>query len=156
MPSGLPVRAGEPARAYSRPCRPVRACAPPICVVSAPPCGGNGNNDTFRADRVLVHPVGMGEVYPMPSLGDVFDDVRDNGRSMRISCHADRDAVVVSLWHETLCRGSFRLSADDLGRLVSTLAEMSTSLRPPPPAEGAASEGSDPEQGAAPPVPRVA
>jgi hypothetical protein len=96
----------------------------------------------------------------MPSLGDVFDDVRDNGRTMRISCHADRDAVVVSLWHETLCRGSFRLSADDLGRLVSTLAEMSTSLRPPPSegtvSEESDSEGSDPEPGAAPPVPRVA
>jgi hypothetical protein len=66
----------------------------------------------------------------MPRLGDVFDDMRDNGRRMRISCHTDRDAVVVSLWHDTLCRGSFRLAADDLDRLVSTLSEMSLSLRP--------------------------
>jgi hypothetical protein len=66
----------------------------------------------------------------MPRLGDVFDDMRDNGRRMRISCHTDRDAVVVSLWHDTLCRGSFRLAADDLDRLISTLSEMSLSLRP--------------------------
>lgn len=68
----------------------------------------------------------------MPRLGDVFDDVRDNGRTMRISCHADRDAVVVSLWHDMLCRGSFRLAAGDLDRLIATLAEMSASLRPAP------------------------
>ena len=78
----------------------------------------------------------------MPRLGDVFDDVRDNGRTMRISCHTDRDAVVVSLWHDTLCRGSFRLAAGDLDRLLATLAEMSTSLRPAPmPAATGASAG---------------
>jgi len=95
----------------------------------------------------------------MPRLGDVFDDVRDNGRTMRISCHTDRDAVVVSLWHDTLCRGSFRLAADDLDRLLATLAEMSTSLRPAPaPAAteasagdgGAAHGGTAPEPAAAP------
>jgi hypothetical protein len=84
----------------------------------------------------------------MPRLGDVFDDVRDNGRTMRISCHTDRDAVVVSLWHDTLCRGSFRLAADDLDRFLATLAEMSTSLRPAP--VPAATEASAGDGGAAP------
>jgi hypothetical protein len=105
-----------------------------------------------------MHPVGVGEIYPMPRLGDVFDDVRDNGRTMRISCHTDRDAVVVSLWHDTLCRGSFRLAADDLDRLISTLTEMSTSLSPAlavaqlavaPPAGGAVPDERDPESGVA-------
>jgi len=97
----------------------------------------------------------VGEIHPMPRLGDVFDDVRDNGRTMRISCHTDRDAVVVSLWHETLCRGSFRLAADDLDRLLATLAEMNSSLRPAPmPAAtgdgGATPGGTAPEPVAAP------
>jgi hypothetical protein len=86
----------------------------------------------------------------MPRLGDVFDDVRDNGRTMRISCHTDRDAVVVSLWHDTLCRGSFRLAADDLDRLLATLAEMSTSLRPVPAATGASAGGGAAPGGPAP------
>ena len=83
----------------------------------------------FPVDRVVVHPVRVGEIFPLPRLGDVFADVRDNGRTMRISCHKDRGAVVVSMWRDTLCRGSFRLAADDMDRFISTLTEMSTSLR---------------------------
>lgn len=64
----------------------------------------------------------------MPRVGDVFDDVRDNGRTMRISCHEDHGTVVVSLWQTALCRGSFRLAADDLGRFISVLTEMTTLL----------------------------
>ncbi len=80
----------------------------------------------------------MGELFPMPRLGDVFDDVRDNGRTMRVSCHTDRGAVVVSLWHDALCRGSFRLAAADLDRFISTLTEMSASLASPPRTTGPA------------------
>jgi hypothetical protein len=86
----------------------------------------------------------VGELTPIPRLGDVFEDVRDNGRTMRISCHADRGAVVVSLWHDTLCRGSFRLAADDLDRFMSALTEMSMSLRLTPTTTERA-EGSSPK-----------
>jgi hypothetical protein len=97
----------------------------------------------FPITGVVPHPGHVGELYPMPSLGDIFADVRDNGRTMRISCHTDRGAVVVSLWHDTLCRGSFRLAADDLERFISTLAEMSTALRsaPTPTAERVGNPG---------------
>jgi hypothetical protein len=64
----------------------------------------------------------------MPRLGDVFDDMRDNGRTMRVSCHAERGAVVVSLWQDSLCRGSFRLAAGDVDRFTATLTELSMSL----------------------------
>jgi hypothetical protein len=65
----------------------------------------------------------------MPSLGDVFTDVRGDGRTMRISFHGDRGAMVVSLWVGTHCRGSFRMATEDLDRLISTLGEMKTSVR---------------------------
>jgi hypothetical protein len=66
----------------------------------------------------------MGEVLPMPRVGDVFADVRGGGRTMRISYHEERRAVVVSLWVGTMCRGTFRMAADDVGRLMSMLNEI--------------------------------
>jgi len=83
----------------------------------------------------------------MPRVGDVFADVRDDGRTMRISCHEDQGTVVVSLWHNTLCRGSFRLAADDLGRFIAALAEMRTPLSamatPAEDADGSAPDDAD-------------
>jgi len=68
----------------------------------------------------------MGEVLPIPSLGDVFDDVRGDDRALRVSFHADRGVVVVSLWAGPVCRGSFRMAAADIERLQATLEEMRT------------------------------
>ena len=82
-------------------------------------------------------------MFPIPRLGDVFEDVRTNGRSMRVSCHADRGAVVVSLWHDTVCHGSFRLAVGDLDRFIATLTEMNrAALGSTPTVEQA--EGSSP------------
>lgn len=64
----------------------------------------------------------MGEVLPMPTVGDVFRDVRGDDRTMRVSYHQDRGVVVVSLWANAVCRGSFRLAADDAGRLAAILS----------------------------------
>jgi hypothetical protein len=64
----------------------------------------------------------MGELLPMPKVGDVFADVRGDDRTMRVSCHEDRGVVVVSLWHGRMCRGSFQLSVDDLDRLREAVA----------------------------------
>ncbi len=58
----------------------------------------------------------------MPTVGDIFLDVRGDDRSMRVSYHQDRGVVVVSLWAGPVCRGSFRLAADDVGRLVAVLS----------------------------------
>jgi hypothetical protein len=63
----------------------------------------------------------MGEVLPLPNPGDVFDDVRDNGRTMRVSYHAEAGVVVVSLWAGALCRASFRLASADVARLAEIL-----------------------------------
>jgi hypothetical protein len=63
----------------------------------------------------------MGEVLPLPTVGEIFTDVRGDGRTMRVSFHADRDVVVLSLWAGSMCRGSFRLSTADADRLRGML-----------------------------------
>lgn len=68
----------------------------------------------------------------MPRFGDVFADVRGGNRTMRVSYHGDREAVVVSLWVGGMCRASFRMAADDVSRLMSTLSEIKLSLDPSP------------------------
>jgi hypothetical protein len=65
----------------------------------------------------------MGEIRPLPNPGDVFSDVRDPDRTMRVSYHADAGIVVVSLWSGRLCRASFRMAADEAARLVTALGQ---------------------------------
>lgn len=62
----------------------------------------------------------------MPTFGDLFTDLRGADRTLRVSYHPDRGAVVLSLWSGTLCRGSFRMPADDVGRLVALLTSVRT------------------------------
>jgi len=89
----------------------------------------------------------MGEVLPMPAVGDLFTDVRDGGRTMRVSYHDDQGVVVVSLWAGTVCRGSFRMAARELSKLISTLTEIELSVDYPA-TPGAVGLGSDITAGA--------
>jgi hypothetical protein len=73
----------------------------------------------------------MGEVLPMPAFGDLFTDVRGGDRTMRVSYHEDRGVVVLSLWAGTVCRGSFRLAADEIGDLIAILGQIQTRAIPP-------------------------
>jgi hypothetical protein len=41
---------------------------------------------------------------------------------MGVSAHAVDSTVVISLWQGDVCTGTFRLPAQDAGRLISTLA----------------------------------
>lgn len=65
----------------------------------------------------------------MPTVGDIFLDVRGDDRTMRVSYHEDRGVVVVSLWAGTMCRGSFRLAVDDVDSLVGLLSGIVSSAR---------------------------
>ena len=60
----------------------------------------------------------------MPTVGDVFQDVRGDDRTMRVSYHQDRGVMVVSLWAGPVCRGSFRLPAEEIGRLAALLSDI--------------------------------
>ncbi|WBB68570.1 hypothetical protein [Micromonospora sp. WMMD812] len=66
----------------------------------------------------------MGEVLPIPTFGDLFADTRGEDRTMRVSFHPDRDAVVLSLWSGPVCRGSFRMASGDVPRLLSLLTQV--------------------------------
>ena len=63
----------------------------------------------------------------MPTVGEVFLDMRGDDRTMRVSYHQDRGVIVVSLWAGTACRSSFRLAADDAGRLITLLSDIVSS-----------------------------
>ena len=60
----------------------------------------------------------------MPTVGDVFQDVRGDDRTMRVSYHQDRGVMVVSLWAGPVCRGSFRLADEEIGRLAALLSDI--------------------------------
>ena len=93
----------------------------------------------FPPGRFSGKLAGMGELLPMPAVGDVFADVRGDDRMMRVSYHEDRGVVVVSLWAGVVCRGSFRLAAADAGRLVAVLSEVVAAPAP----DGEATEATD-------------
>ena len=66
----------------------------------------------------------------MPTFGDLFTDVRGDDRTMRVSYHQDQGVVVVSLWLGPICRGSFRMAAGDVRKLMSTLTEIDLATAP--------------------------
>ena len=58
---------------------------------------------------------------PLPQAGEVFLDARGDDRSLRVSWHAEADMVVLSLWKDDTCVGSFRLGVGDVPALVEVL-----------------------------------
>jgi hypothetical protein len=81
----------------------------------------------------------MMAVPPLRSHGahrQWFADARDEGRRMEVSWHADEGLVIVSLWHGSMCRATFRLPVDQTPALIQTLADAlgnAIPTRPPPP-----------------------
>jgi hypothetical protein len=55
--------------------------------------------------------------------GDVFLDARGNGRAMRLSWHPEADVVVLSLWREETCAGTFRMPHEDVGAFIDALVD---------------------------------
>src|SRR3954469_11209922 len=43
---------------------------------------------------------------------------------MRVSYHGDSGVLVISLWAGTVCRGSFQMAADNVGKLIGMLHEI--------------------------------
>jgi hypothetical protein len=65
-------------------------------------------------------------------LGDRvwFTDPRTPSRRLAVSNHPEAGIVVLSLWHDDRCTGSFRLPQDDAPALVTALTEGMTPSSP--------------------------
>lgn len=63
----------------------------------------------------------MPKARPLPETGSIFLDARGGGRAMRVSWHHDKGLVVLSLWRDNVCAGSFRLPIDDVPDMIVTL-----------------------------------
>ncbi len=65
----------------------------------------------------------MAAVRPLPRTGSIFLDARGSDRALRVSWHDEADLVVVSLWRDNVCSGTFRLAAADVPDLIDTLVD---------------------------------
>ena len=59
----------------------------------------------------------------VPRTGAVFLDPRGQDRSLRVTWHQDAQLVVLSLWRDNVCAGTFRLSADEVPDLIGLLRQ---------------------------------
>lgn len=63
----------------------------------------------------------MTGLVALPVRGDVFLDARDKGRALRVTWHHEGELVVLSLWREHTCVGTFQLAKDDVPALIEAL-----------------------------------
>jgi hypothetical protein len=55
--------------------------------------------------------------------GQVFLDARGDGRAIRLTWHHEVDLVVLSLWRDHVCTGTFRLETSDVADFVDALVD---------------------------------
>lgn len=55
--------------------------------------------------------------------GEMFLDARGDGRAMRLSWHPEADIVVLSLWREGTCAGTFRMPHADVSEFIDALVD---------------------------------
>jgi hypothetical protein len=61
---------------------------------------------------------------PLPATGQVYVDGRGDERNLRVSWHreaGEEGVVVLSLWRDGVCVGSFRMEAGQVRDLVEVL-----------------------------------
>lgn len=63
----------------------------------------------------------MGRILALPARGDVFVDARGDRRALRVSWHHEEEVVVLSLWRDDTCAGTFRLAKDDVPAFIAAL-----------------------------------
>ena len=56
-----------------------------------------------------------------PRTAAVFLDPRGEDRSLRVTWHQESQLVVLSLWRDNVCAGTFRLAADEVPDLIGLL-----------------------------------
>ena len=65
----------------------------------------------------------MPAVRPLPESGSIFLDARGGDRALRVSWHHESGLVVLSLWRDNVCSGSFRLAVDEVPELIRMLSD---------------------------------
>lgn len=65
----------------------------------------------------------MDQRRPLPRAGSIFPDLRGDDRSLRVSWHRESQVVVLSLWRDNLCVGTFRVGADEVPDLIASLRD---------------------------------
>ena len=65
----------------------------------------------------------MTVVQALPSRGDVYFDVRDDGRALRVGWHVDQEIVVLSTWRYGSCVASCHVDRKDVPALISELVQ---------------------------------
>jgi hypothetical protein len=65
----------------------------------------------------------MTVVQAFPAHGDVFFDVRDDGRNLRVNWHHDRDLVVLSTWRHGSCIATCQVNRTDVPGLINQLVD---------------------------------
>ncbi|WP_051551553.1 hypothetical protein [Nocardioides sp. URHA0020] len=63
----------------------------------------------------------MPAVRPLPQTGSIYLDPRGGDRALRVTWHDEAGMVVLSLWRDNVCAGSFRLAIDEVPGLIDTL-----------------------------------
>ena len=63
----------------------------------------------------------MTRVRPLPEQGSIFLDARGGDRALRVTWHHESGLVVLSLWRENVCSGTFRLGIDEVPALIEML-----------------------------------
>jgi hypothetical protein len=63
----------------------------------------------------------MASPRPLARTGGVFLDPRGADRALRVSWHSESDVVVLSLWRDNVCAGTFRLAVDEVPDLIDLL-----------------------------------
>ena len=58
-----------------------------------------------------------------PRTGSIFLDPRGEDRSLRVTWHQESLLVVLSLWRDNVCAGTFRLAADEVPDLIALLRQ---------------------------------
>ena len=64
----------------------------------------------------------MAKGVPVPAAASVFIDARGAERALRLSWHTEADLVVLSMWRDNVCVGSFRLAIDEVPDLIGFLS----------------------------------
>lgn len=57
----------------------------------------------------------------LPKTGSVFLDARGGDRALRVTWHPEAGMVVLSLWRDNVCAGTFRLRRDEIPELLELL-----------------------------------